>query len=194
MIAISDAGNRPDSGVFSLATHIAVPKPDFTRCSMPFRCALLVVLFVLFSFYGLADQPSEPKKEAAADESAVRKENRLRKPGFLFLELTVSDFAANIKFFEDVAGYKVVRKEENFAILQTEFGELLLNGTNRVREKPAARIAGLEIGLVVGDLDQTFAAAKEFDWRITSGIAKQPWGVRDFRVLSPDGYYLRFTE
>jgi len=55
-------------------------------------------------------------------------------------------------------------------------------------------IAGLEVGLVVGDLDQTLVAAKKFDWRITSGIAKQPWGVRDFRVLSPDGYYLRFTE
>jgi hypothetical protein len=53
----------------------------------------------------------------------------------------------------------------------------------------------VEVGLVVADLDQTFAAAGKFkDWKISSGIAKRPWGVRDLRVLSPDGYYLRFTE
>ena len=54
---------------------------------------------------------------------------------------------------------------------------------------------GVEIGLVVADLDKTYAAAlKHKDWRIASGIALRPWGERDFRVLSPDGYYVRFTE
>lgn len=161
---------------------------------MRFRFALLMLLFLLFPYCGSSQEPSEPKKQASTQEPAAQAGKRLREPGFLFLELTASDFAGNIAFFQDVAGFKLVRKEENFAILQTEHGELLLNGSNRVREKPANRIAGLEIGLVVADLDLTHAAAVKFGWRITSGIAKQPWGVRDFRVLSPDGYYLRFTE
>src|SRR5262249_49713722 len=143
---------------------------------------------------GFSAEPAQSGKTATPEKAAASKENRLRQPGFLFLELTVSDFDGNIKFFQDVAGYKVTRKEANFVILQTERGELLLNGRNRFRDTPANRSGGVEVGLVVADLDETYAAAKKFDWRITSGIAKQPWGVRDFRVLSPDGYYLRFTE
>ena len=32
------------------------------------------------------------------------------------------------------------------------------------------------------------------DWPVASGIEKQPWGLRDFRLFDPDGYYLRLTE
>jgi len=53
----------------------------------------------------------------------------------------------------------------------------------------------VEIGIVVDDLDKAFAAAQKHEgWTIASGIQKQPWGVRDFRVYSPERYYLRFTE
>ena len=50
---------------------------------------------------------------------------------------------------------------------------------------------------VLADLDKAYAAAltfKDKGFAISSGIAMRPWGVRDFRVLTPDGYYLRFTE
>jgi len=54
---------------------------------------------------------------------------------------------------------------------------------------------GLEIGMVVADLDKAFAATNnQPGFPVSSGIVKRPWGVRDFRVLTPDGYYLRFTE
>ena len=50
---------------------------------------------------------------------------------------------------------------------------------------------------MVADLDKAYAAALKFKdkgWPISTGIVRRPWGVRDFRVLAPDGYYLRFTE
>ena len=56
---------------------------------------------------------------------------------------------------------------------------------------------GIEIGIVVADLDKAYAAALKFKdkgWPISTGIVRRPWGARDFRVLAPDGYYLRFTE
>jgi hypothetical protein len=56
---------------------------------------------------------------------------------------------------------------------------------------------GVEIGLVVGDLDKAYAAAvvcNDKGWSISLGIGRRPWGVRDFRVLAPDGYYVRVTE
>jgi hypothetical protein len=30
-------------------------------------------------------------------------------------------------------------------------------------------------------------------WPIEEDIMRRPWGLQDFRVLDPDGYYLRFT-
>jgi hypothetical protein len=56
---------------------------------------------------------------------------------------------------------------------------------------------GIEIGIVVADLDKAYAAALKFKdkgWPVSTGIVMRPWGVRDFRVIAPDGYYLRFTE
>lgn len=156
---------------------------------MRLRFALLTVLMMVCPLCGFSDEPPAAKKKPAE-----RAENDIRKPGFLFLELTVSDFEGNIKFLEDVAGYHVVRKEKNFVILQTELGEILLNGTGAISDNLANRVPGLEVGLVVADIKATHAAAEKTGWRITDRIQRQPWGVRDFRVLSPDGYYLRFTE
>jgi lactoylglutathione lyase len=30
-------------------------------------------------------------------------------------------------------------------------------------------------------------------WPIAEGLAAQPWGQRDFRLLDPGGYYVRLT-
>lgn len=128
--------------------------------------------------------------QRASDDKPVN----LRKPGFLFLELNVHDLPAHLKSFEKTAGFRVIRQDGNFVIMQSQRGELLLNGIGDKRDKPVPRVPGVEIGIVVADLDKAHAAAKESDWRIDSGIVKQSWGVRDFRVLSPDGYYLRITE
>jgi hypothetical protein len=56
---------------------------------------------------------------------------------------------------------------------------------------------GLELVVIVADLDQAFAKAigfKQQGWKLSAGIGRRPWGARDFRILSPDGYYLRFSE
>jgi catechol 2,3-dioxygenase-like lactoylglutathione lyase family enzyme len=158
--------------------------------------ALIVAApFGVFSQQPAADkQAAADKKPADARELVEHPAQELRKPGFLFLELNITDYVGHIKFFEDVTGYKLVRNDGGFAILQTDCGEILLNDLKRVRETPANRIATFEIGLVVKDLDAAFAAAQKHPFRITSKIQKQPWGVRDFRVLTPDGVYLRITE
>lgn len=97
----------------------------------------------------------------------------------------------------------MTRKQGRYAEMHSELAELLLLDPNELpRGHPfhgkltgTGQGLGVEIGLVVADLDKAFAAARKHEgWRISSGIALRPWGVRDFRVLSPDGYYLRFTE
>ena len=48
------------------------------------------------------------------------------------------------------------------------------------------------------DLDADVAAERDqitaAGWPITEDLRDRPWGLRDFRVLDPAGYYLRITD
>jgi predicted enzyme related to lactoylglutathione lyase len=54
--------------------------------------------------------------------------------------------------------------------------------------------SGAELVLEVDDLDGERASVISAGWPLAFDIEKQPWGLRDFRLFDPDGYYLRITE
>jgi lactoylglutathione lyase len=162
---------------------------------------LLLLSFIAVGVVCVAETP-RPQSSSEID-SPTAPGDRLRQPGFLFLELDCRDVAGAIAFFRDVAGFEINRNDGNFVILRSKRGELLLNQLsspprpNPAGTPPPAKVQGprVEIGIVVEDLDKSFAAAQKHEgWAIAGGIQKQPWGVRDFRVYSPERYYLRFTE
>jgi predicted enzyme related to lactoylglutathione lyase len=144
-----------------------------------------------------AEQATPAQEKSKEADIPSKKSERLRRPGFLFLELDCYDLTSHIDFFKTVTGFEVNQKVGNFVTLHSEVGEILLNGVGgKAKDKPD-RYQGprVEIGMVVGDLDKAFAEAKKHKgWTIAAGIVKQSWGVRDFRVYSPEGYYLRITE
>lgn len=151
------------------------------------------------------DSPASGGKSSTTAEAARADDGEskifdlpLRRPGFLFLELRVCDVDVYRDFLVDVTGYRTVRDDAGFVILNTARGEILLSGPAKkpAEIKPSRKYGtGVEIGLVVADLDAAFAAAKKHEhWTIADKIARQSWGVRDFRVYSPDGHYLRITE
>ena len=162
--------------------------PSFRRFLLRAICPATVIwLGILSASLRAADVPKTPE---------------LRKPGFIFLELNTRKRDEYVAFFENVMGFKVKSRGERFVELETESAQLLLNDPD---DLPAGHPfyknftgsgqgMGVEIGLVVADLDKSFAAAKKQGWQVSAGIGMRPWGVRDFRVLSPDGYYLRLTE
>ncbi|ARO23519.1 glyoxalase/bleomycin resistance protein/dioxygenase family protein [Rhizobium sp. TAL182] len=51
---------------------------------------------------------------------------------------------------------------------------------------------GVEIVLKVADVEDAYRKAEESGWPL-SALATQPWGLRDFRLVDPDGYYVRVT-
>jgi hypothetical protein len=131
----------------------------------------------------------EPADRAAAAVPILATE--LRKPGFVFVELVVHDLDKYIPFLEQTAGFKIERREKDFAILQTTSGEILLS---RVLNAPGKLRGGLELGICVADVDASFAVAEKFtEWKVADKPRNQGWGERDFRMFAPDGYYLRFT-
>ena len=129
----------------------------------------------------------------------------MRQPGFVFMELGTTRVEEYCSFFESVADFKVMRREPGYIEARSDLAELtfidpkLWSNGHPFNGKltGSGQGLGIEIGIVVANLDKAYAAAVKFKdkgWPISTGIIRRPWGVRDFRVLAPDGYYLRFTE
>jgi len=64
-----------------------------------------------------------------------------------------------------------------------------------IPQSPARRPpTGVEVVLEVDDVlrerDRVVAAG----WSLAEDLTRRPWGLVDFRLLDPDGYYLRVTE
>jgi hypothetical protein len=144
------------------------------------------------------DARSTPAASAASKPS-------LRKPGLVFMELSTTRGDEYLDFFQTVADFRAVSKEPGYIVAQSERAELtFIDPKFWAHGHPySGKLTGqgygtgIEIGIVVADLDKAFAAAKEFKdkgFPISTGIVRRPWGSRDFRVLAAEGYYFRFTE
>lgn len=98
---------------------------------------------------------------------------------------------------EDVApdgdGYLILQRGPN--VLRFWPGSDAIDGHEYFGGFPRStkRGYGVEIVIVVDDLDAVYAAAQGFA-RIVSPLRERPWGLRDFRLEDPFGYYLRVTE
>jgi len=121
----------------------------------------------------------------------------------LRLELFVDDLDTSIGFYASL-GFAVERREHDYASLR--WGDVVLglgpvaklpptgSGPGFTQERLAGiRGAGVEIVLEVEDLDVALAAARAAGHDLADQPTDRPWGLRDFRLADPDGYYLRIT-
>jgi lactoylglutathione lyase len=121
----------------------------------------------------------------------------------LRMELFVDDLDAAIAFWHDVLGFAVVRRDEGYASL--ERGTVVL-GLGPVAKLPPAgagpgftqerlardKGAGVEIVLEADDLQAVHESCRAAGV-IVEDLTDRPWGLRDFRIVDPDGYYIRVT-
>lgn len=52
---------------------------------------------------------------------------------------------------------------------------------------------GVEIVLVVKDVKAIYNKVIAKEYPIEAELTKRSWGLEDFRIVDPDGYYLRIT-
>ncbi|UOQ86907.1 VOC family protein [Gracilibacillus salinarum] len=52
---------------------------------------------------------------------------------------------------------------------------------------------GVEIVLEVKDLEGTYERVLSTDYKIETPLKERPWGLSDFRLIDPDGYYIRVS-
>ena len=121
----------------------------------------------------------------------------------LRIELFVEDLDTSIGFYAAL-GFAVERREHDYASLR--WGDAVIGlapiaglppdgpGPGFTRERlAAARGAGVEIVLEVEDLDAALAVVHAAGHPLPEPPRDRPWGLRDFRLADPDGYYLRIT-
>ena len=105
----------------------------------------------------------------------------------LRLELFVEDLDTSIAFYAGL-GFAVERREHDYASLR--WGDAVIGLNSRPQDR---RGTGVEIVLEVEDLDVAHAAVRAAGHPLAAEPTDRPWGVRDFRLTDPDGYYLRIT-
>lgn len=120
----------------------------------------------------------------------------------LRLELFVHDVDVSILFYCDILGFQVQRHDADYTSLR--------NGTVVLGLGPAAKLpiseghftqyklesepgVGVEIVLEVDDVHALYTHVRKTDYPVIEPLMAQPWGLTDFRLADPDGYYLRLT-
>ena len=120
--------------------------------------------------------------------------------GGLRLELFVADVEGSAAFYAGVLGF--ARESENEGYVAMRRGAAVI-GIGRASELPASHPlraqdgdrngVGVEIVLEVADVDASYTAVIDAGWPVLGAVKQRPWGARDFRLLDPDGYYVRVT-
>src|SRR5437763_954186 len=107
----------------------------------------------------------------------------------LVLEITCRNIRHSIAFYEAL-GFEVVRSEEHFVELSWEGSLLFLDERT---DYSASQIPAGNLRIMVADVDQIWEKCVESGLPVFSVIENRYYGLRDFTVLDPDGFGVRFA-
>ena len=113
-------------------------------------------------------------------------------------EIFPADLDASMRFYVDVLAFDVLRDERDasppYAALRRDEVRLGMSGRPPIADLEQRRPpAGVELVLEVDDLQAERRRVAAAGWPVTEDVTLRPWGLRDFRLLDPDGYYWRLT-
>ena len=106
----------------------------------------------------------------------------------LVTEVFVHDLKVSRVFYEKL-GFATTVTEPTF--LELQFGGRKLFLSQREGAQPAKPAANIRIG--VPDVDRYYGLAKKMGARVLTPIGDRVWGERDFLIVDPDGFGLRFA-
>ena len=119
-------------------------------------------------------------------------------PASLRLELFPSDMKRFVEFYVDILGFVIRKQEGTYIFVQRDeifIGAIEVPNNDSLTEKESYRrpTKGVELVFEVDDLVAERDAIVEHGWQLTDDIKMQEWGLEDFRLVDPDGYYVRIT-
>ncbi|HET8626561.1 MAG TPA: VOC family protein [Thermomicrobiales bacterium] len=107
----------------------------------------------------------------------------------LVVELFVRD-AARAKAFYERLGFAVLEDRGDFVELTWEGHRLFLDERPDLPPPPEHPRANVRV--MVPDVDRYWALAREIGARVLAPIADRDYGLRDFTIVDPDGFGVRF--
>ncbi|AXA39847.1 VOC family protein [Rhizobium leguminosarum] len=118
----------------------------------------------------------------------------------LSLELFVETPEKSLDFYQRVLGFEVQGSASaEYTMLKNGDAVIAINSRSvlstdhPLRAETSERVGlGIEIVLRVTDVEDAYRTAKDTGWPV-SDLAPQPWRMCDFRLVDPDGYYVRVT-
>lgn len=124
----------------------------------------------------------------------------------LIPELDASDFARSLAFYTEILGFHVAydRPERQFAMLEYQGCQLMLEQANdswKTGELAYPFGRGINIQMLVEDIGPILTSLEAHRYPVMIG-PEEHWyrrdeqllGQREFLVLDPDGYLLRFAQ
>ncbi len=124
----------------------------------------------------------------------------------VLLELHVPDFEKAKKFYkqlgfkvvwerkpEDKKGYLVMKNENNILCFWPGNKEVWQQSYFKNFPKNTKRGYAVEVVIMTKDVEKLYKRCKKFA-KITEDLRIKPWGLKDFRIEDPFGFYLRITE
>jgi lactoylglutathione lyase len=121
----------------------------------------------------------------------------------LRLELFALDMEASIAFYTRVLTFELVRHEPgDYASLRLGGVVLGIGSVGKLPEEGVyfgrdiatlRRGLGVEIVIEVDDVEGCHERVAASGHPILEPLRDRQWGLRDFRISDPDGYYLRVT-
>jgi lactoylglutathione lyase len=117
-------------------------------------------------------------------------------------ELFVDDLTTSIDFYKQVLGFQNGHVGNEYAEVingSVEIGLCLMNKLPenhplKTKSEKERKGLGVEIVLVVEELEHLYQKVIDSGYPISAELQLQPWNLNDFRLVDPDGYYLRITE
>ena len=120
----------------------------------------------------------------------------------LRLELFVNDIATSLDFYQRVLGFQPGEQQaDGYTPMRYGAPRLALNRRGSRPADHPGQVAGqervgrgVELVLEVSGLQAVYAHVIAQQWPLSGPLRRQPWGLYDFRLVDPDGYYWRITE
>jgi len=116
----------------------------------------------------------------------------------LRLEIFPSNMAAFLDFYTNILQFHVRKHQGTYAFLNRDniyIGAIEVASQDSIAERASYRqpMKGVEIVFEVGDLVAERDRILAKGWKVEEDIKMQEWGLEDFRLVDPDGYYIRIT-
>ena len=117
----------------------------------------------------------------------------------LRIEIFVADLNAFVDFYTRVLGFELEsdKRTEATPYAAVVRDSVRIGGVlpwSSVDRGQRAVPTGTEIVLEVDDLDAEYRRVTSAGWPLAEEVRRRPWGLTDFRLYDPDGYYIRITD